>query len=94
VRVALGAERRGRDRADDGDGLCDPKAAFEAFAECAARLESWHRDGCRGPRPRGRLRPHAGPELGRLRKLLALPLYRIAVDPDGRPADLRRSGTF
>ncbi|WP_101787641.1 phospholipase D family protein [Nonomuraea indica] len=94
LRIALAVEHLGRDAADHGDDLCDPKAAFEAFAQCAARLDAWHRGGCRGDRPRGRLRQHIKPELGRLRKLLALPLYRMAVDPDGRPADMRRSRHF
>jgi phosphatidylserine/phosphatidylglycerophosphate/cardiolipin synthase-like enzyme len=76
------------------DGLCDPAAAFDAFAESAARLESWHAGGRRGARPPGRLRPHPAPELSWTRRILAAPLYRLAVDPDGRPPALRRSRRF
>ncbi|MDR8408179.1 phospholipase D-like domain-containing protein [Nonomuraea sp. 3-1Str] len=93
LRLTLAAEHLDRDP-DDVDDLCDPKAAFEALAESARRLDAWHRDGRRGPRPPGRLRPHPAPELGRVRKLLAMPLYRVAVDPDGRPSDMRRSRRF
>ncbi|MFC4536880.1 phospholipase [Sphaerisporangium dianthi] len=76
------------------DELCDPIAAFDAFAASAARLEAWHAGGGKGPRPPGRLRPHPVPELTRFRRLLASPLYRLAVDPDGRPASMRRSRRF
>ncbi|MFC4116507.1 phospholipase D family protein [Nonomuraea zeae] len=78
----------------EADELCDPAAAFEAFAESAARLESWHQNGEKGPRPEGRLRPHPAPHLSRVQKLMAFPLYRFAVDPDGRPPALRRSRGF
>ncbi|SPL90517.1 unnamed protein product [[Actinomadura] parvosata subsp. kistnae] len=83
------------------DELCDPVAAFDAFARSAAALESWHEsvasDGRLSggpPRPPGRLRPHPEPRLSRVRKLLALPMYRFAVDPDGRPPALRRTRGF
>ncbi|MEV0235630.1 phospholipase D-like domain-containing protein [Nonomuraea sp. NPDC050786] len=94
LRLELAAEHLDRDPGDDLADLCDPKSAFEAFAESAARLEAWHRGGCRGPRPPGRLRPHPRPELGRIRRAMALPLYRMVVDPDGRPPRLRRSNEF
>ncbi|GGT02884.1 phospholipase D [Planobispora rosea] len=93
LRLALAAEHLDRDPADVDD-LCDPVAAFDAFARSADALEAWHRSGCRGARPPGRLRPHPAPELGRVRRMLAMPLYRLAVDPDGRPPALRRSKNF
>ncbi|MEU4227131.1 phospholipase D-like domain-containing protein [Nonomuraea sp. NPDC026600] len=95
LRLALMSEHL--DLAEGGaerDELCDPVAAFDAFTESAARLEAWHAGGCEGPRPPGRLRPHPRPELPRVRGLLAAPLYRLAIDPDGRPASLRRSRSF
>ncbi|MFC4591700.1 phospholipase D family protein [Sphaerisporangium corydalis] len=95
LRLALAAEHL--DLPGEGaevDRLCDPVAAFDAFAAAAAGLEAWHAGGRRGPRPPGRLRPHPAPELSRARKLLAMPLYRFAVDPDGRPPALRRSKGF
>ncbi|MEV7965968.1 phospholipase D family protein [Sphaerisporangium sp. NPDC088356] len=76
------------------DELCDPITAFDAFAASAARLDAWHAGGREGPRPPGRLRPHPSPELTRFRRIVASPLYRLAVDPDGRPPSLRRSGRF
>ncbi|WP_084960977.1 phospholipase D family protein [Thermoactinospora rubra] len=82
LRLTLAAEHLGVDEAPGED-------VFEAFAECAARLESWHRGGRRGPRPPGRLRPHSAPELTRTRRMLAFPLYKLAVDPDGRPPGWR-----
>ncbi|RJL32606.1 phospholipase D family protein [Bailinhaonella thermotolerans] len=91
LRLTLAAEHLDR---DDVDELADPATAFAAFADSAARLDAWHRSGRRGPRPPGRLRPHPQPGLGRVRRALATPLYRIAVDPDGRPPGLRRTGGF
>ncbi|GAA2211833.1 phospholipase D-like domain-containing protein [Nonomuraea monospora] len=76
------------------DELCDPVAAFDAFKRSAEALEAWHESGGEGPRPSGRLRPHPEPRLSRARKLMALPLYRFAVDPDGRPPELRRTRGF
>ncbi|SDK83170.1 phospholipase D family protein [Nonomuraea jiangxiensis] len=93
LRLTLAAEHLDRDAGDVAD-LCDPAEAFDVFAESAARLESWHEGGCRGPRPPGRLRPHPRPRLGRVRRALAMPLYRSVVDPDGRPPRLRRSKGF
>ncbi|MEV4891486.1 phospholipase D-like domain-containing protein, partial [Nonomuraea sp. NPDC055795] len=93
LRLTLAAEHLDRDE-DDVLGLCDPKAAFDAFAESAARLDAWHENDRRGPRPPGRLRRHGRPELGRVSKALAMPLYRLVVDPDGRPPRLRRTKDF
>ncbi|NUP01947.1 MAG: phospholipase, partial [Nonomuraea sp.] len=94
LRLALMSEHLDGDEDGDEDELCDPVAAFDAFAESAARLEDWHTGGEKGPRPPGRLRPHPAPHLSRIRKALAMPLYRFAVDPDGRPPELRRSRRF
>jgi hypothetical protein len=78
---------------DGDDGLLDPAEAFGAIARSAQALDAWHRSGRAGPRPAGRLRPH------RLRELhpwevWAQPLYRMLVDPDGRPRRLQRSQGF
>ncbi|MGW6918904.1 phospholipase D family protein [Kitasatospora sp. NPDC054939] len=89
-----------REHLDAGDGgaaareLCDPVRAFEAFAASAAALDAWHEGGRAGPRPPGRLRRYRPPELSGPRRALALPLYRVLVDPDGRPWGLRRRGAF
>ncbi|MGW0479999.1 phospholipase D family protein [Nonomuraea sp. NPDC003214] len=90
LRLLLAGEHLDR----DPSGLCDPRDAFEAFAASARALDAWHRGGRRGLRPPGRLRPHPEPSLGRVRRMLAQPLYRLAVDPDGRPPALRRSRRF
>ncbi|MFD7610703.1 phospholipase D family protein [Streptomyces sp. NPDC059828] len=76
------------------DPLCDPVGAFDSFAASAAALDSWHAGGRDGIRPPGRLRTYRAPELSRLRRLLAKPLYRVIVDPDGRPLLLRLRNTF
>ncbi|MEU7552848.1 phospholipase D family protein [Streptomyces sp. NPDC044571] len=85
-----------REHLDGGepDVLCDPVGAFEAFAASAAALDSWYEDGGRGPRPPGRLRAYRPPELSRPARTLAMPLYRVLVDPDGRPVRLRRRNAY
>ncbi|MFD9102828.1 phospholipase D family protein [Streptomyces virginiae] len=77
-----------------GGSLCDPVAAFEAFREAAAALDAWYEGGRRGPRPPGRLRPYGPPDLPAGRRLLARPLHRVLVDPDGRPMGLRLRKRF
>jgi hypothetical protein len=67
---------------------------FDAFAECAARLDGWYDGGRRGPRPPGRLRRIDPPKLGPLTRLLATPPYLLLHDPDGRPRPLRRREEF
>ena len=95
LRLRLAREHLDRADGDDAD-LCDPVEAFEAFAKSAASLEAWHADGCRGPRPPGRVRryratyPGSTPETSRWARLV----YRRVFDPDGRPRALRRAGTF
>ncbi|WP_030763304.1 phospholipase D family protein [Streptomyces sp. NRRL F-2664] len=79
--------------ADDGS-LCDPVAAFEAFRAAAEALDAWYDGGRRGPRPPGRLRRYGPPDLPPARRLLARPLHRVLVDPDGRPMRLRWGKRF
>ena len=67
---------------------------FDAFAASAARLQSWHDGGQLGQRPPGRLRPLRDPELSWVTRLWARPLYRVLLDPDGRPRALRRRREF
>ena len=47
-----------------------------------------------GPRPPGRLRRLQPPDLPRLKRALALPLYLRLHDPDGRPGPLRKKDEF
>jgi phosphatidylserine/phosphatidylglycerophosphate/cardiolipin synthase-like enzyme len=79
---------------ESDDGLLDPAAAFERWRSSAAALDAWH-DGVRnGPRPPGRLRVHRPRPVPAWQRLWARPIYRAIVDPDGRPASLRRAGSF
>jgi phosphatidylserine/phosphatidylglycerophosphate/cardiolipin synthase-like enzyme len=90
LRLQLMREHLG---AEGDEGLLEPDEAFSAFARSAAALEAWHRGGRAGARPAGRLRPH------RLRELHPWevwggPLYRLVLDPDGRPRKLHRAREF
>ncbi|HVA85100.1 MAG TPA: phospholipase D family protein, partial [Candidatus Saccharimonadales bacterium] len=74
--------------------LLDPRAGFEAWTRAAQALDGWHANGQSGPRPGGRARRHRPAAVPAWASWWARPLYRLAVDPDGRPADLKRSHTF
>ena len=58
------------------------------------RLDDWYAAGQPGPRPPGRLRRLQPPDLPRLKRALALPLYLRLHDPDGRPGPLRKKDEF
>ncbi|MFG2769889.1 phospholipase D family protein [Streptomyces sp. NPDC048350] len=95
MREHLDEEGTARQRAAAGpDALCDPAIAFDAFAEAADALDAWHARGRRGPRPAGRLRRYAVPDLPVAQRLSAAPLHRALIDPDGRPLRLRRRNAF
>jgi phosphatidylserine/phosphatidylglycerophosphate/cardiolipin synthase-like enzyme len=89
LRLRLWREHLGRADGDDAD-LLDPVAGFETWRAAAARLQAWHDGGQRGPRPPGRILPHRVELAALLKKGWVPPLYRLAIDPDGRPARLRR----
>nr|WP_246416389.1 phospholipase D-like domain-containing protein [Nocardioides luti] len=72
----------------------DPHGMFEAYADCAARLDAWHAGGREGSRPAGRLRQLAIPDPGPVARFLSLPMYLTLHDPDGRPRSLRRKDAF
>ncbi|WP_369132448.1 phospholipase D family protein [Modestobacter sp. I12A-02662] len=95
--LRLRLAREHLDRAPDGsadDDLLDPDDFVAAVERSAEQLQAWH-DGDRvGPRPPGRLRPHRTEELSRVTRLWAAPVYRLSVDPDGRPFRLRRAHEF
>jgi phosphatidylserine/phosphatidylglycerophosphate/cardiolipin synthase-like enzyme len=93
LRIELAREHLGLpDR--DGHELADPRGTFAAFAAGADALEAWHRDGQRGPRPPGRLRPLAPITLSWRTRAWATPLYRVVYDPDGRRARDRWRNRF
>ncbi len=83
------------DRADDDDGdLLDPAAAAEAIRTSAAGMDRWHDGGRTGPRPPGRLRPHLLHEPPTWQRWLAAPVYRLLIDPDGRPPGMKLRRTI
>ncbi len=90
LRLELAREHLDLDPHGSEDGLAlDPERFVATLESRAAALAAWHEDGCRGPRPPGRLRPHRPEKLSRLTRLWATPVYRLLVDPDGRPLRLR-----
>ncbi|WP_040337503.1 phospholipase D family protein [Candidatus Blastococcus massiliensis] len=95
--LRLELAREHLDLAPDGseDELAlDPERFVATLESRAAALAEWHDGGRRGPRPPGRLRPHRPEKLCRLTRLWATPVYRMLVDPDGRPLRLRLRGGF
>jgi phosphatidylserine/phosphatidylglycerophosphate/cardiolipin synthase-like enzyme len=91
LRLRLWREHLGRGQDDDSD-LLDPIGGFQVWQATAARLQAWHQAGREGPRPRGRILPHQVPLAPALKARWVPPLYRVAIDPDGRPRHLRRGG--
>ena len=74
--------------------LLDPEAGFAAWRRTAEALDAWHAQRQQGPRPAGRARRHQPPAVGAFTSRWARPLYRLAVDPDGRPPGLRGTAEF
>ena len=92
LRLALWREHLGPGVSDQE--LLDFRAGFEAWRRMAEALGAWHAGGRQGPRPPGRARRHEPPAIRGLTSWWARPLYRVGVDPDGRPPDLKRSGSL
>ncbi len=92
LRLTLWREHLGPDVAEAE--LLDPRSGFEAWRRTAQALDAWHADGQKGPRPAGRVRHHHPQPVRAWASWWGRPLYRIGVDPDGRPRDLKRSGRF
>jgi len=66
---------------------------FDTWKRAARDLDQWHRTGC-GPRPRGRARVHEPAARGAATRVLDEALYRLLIDPDGRPARLHLSTRY
>ena len=62
-----------------------------SLAETGGATELW---ASRVGAPGARIQPHVAPPVRRAVRLWADPLYRVLMDPDGRPRRLRRTGEF
>ena len=80
--------------AEKDEGLIDPLEVFEAWRQTAHALDAWHANDRRGPRPPGRIRVHRPEPVQPWQRLYAAPLYRLLIDPDGRPLAARRRRQF
>ena len=65
-------------------------AAFDALRRRRDALDAWHEGRRRGPRPAGRLRVHRPEQVPEYHAWWANAVYRMLVDPDGRPTAQRR----
>jgi phosphatidylserine/phosphatidylglycerophosphate/cardiolipin synthase-like enzyme len=90
TRLRLWHEHLERVEGNDAD-LLDPRDGFTALSRSAAGLDLWHENGRRGPRPPGRLRRHHPEHVSKWARWPASTLYRLVLDPDGRPRHLRRT---
>nr|WP_225443092.1 phospholipase D-like domain-containing protein [Lolliginicoccus lacisalsi] len=93
LRLKLAAEHLDRSPGDIGD-LIDPSSFFDMMRAHAQALDAWHASGRVGERPPGRLRAHSLDGAPRWQRLLAAPVYRAVVDPDGRPSRMRLARRF
>ena len=91
LRLELWREHLGT---DSDAGLIDPEEGFETFKASAQALDAWHEGGKVGPRPSGQARLHQTEDLPKWVRRWAAPLYRTALDPDGRPRQLRKANSF
>ena len=92
LRLSLWREHLGPDPTD-GE-LLDPGTGFQVWDRTAKALDAWHATGRVGSRPNGRARRHHPKPVPAWASWWAHPLSRLAVDPDGRPRNLRRSDQF
>jgi hypothetical protein len=93
TRLRLWREHLGRDDGDDAD-LVDGVSAIPILRGAADELDRWHAGPGGRPRPPGHLRMHHPEPVGRWAGAWAEPVYRLLVDPDGRPRSLRRAARF
>jgi phosphatidylserine/phosphatidylglycerophosphate/cardiolipin synthase-like enzyme len=92
LRLELTAEHLGTTPGDPT--LLDPIEVFDRWRQTAAALDRWHEDGRTGERPAGRVRHHRPESVRVWQRAYAAPLYRLLIDPDGRPRSLRRRNRF
>jgi hypothetical protein len=72
--------------------LLDPDDALAALRSSVSALDAWYDGGCEGPRPAGRLRSHVMAIPTPWQRRVATPAYRMFVDPDGRPPQMKIRG--
>jgi phosphatidylserine/phosphatidylglycerophosphate/cardiolipin synthase-like enzyme len=92
LRLRLTAEHLGR--ATDDEAMIDPDSVVRLWRETAAAVDAWHESGRRGERPVGRVRVHRPGRVKWWAAWWARPVYRLVVDPDGRPRGIRYSAEF
>jgi phosphatidylserine/phosphatidylglycerophosphate/cardiolipin synthase-like enzyme len=80
--------------AEKDEGLIDPIEVFDRWRETARALDAWHDGGRVGPRPPGRIRAHRPAPVPVWQLTYGVPLYRLLIDPDGRPLRARLRGRF
>jgi phosphatidylserine/phosphatidylglycerophosphate/cardiolipin synthase-like enzyme len=90
TRLRLWREHLQRVDGDDSD-LLEPTVGFASLSKSAADLDQWHQTGRSGPRPPGHLRFHQPERVSKWSRWPAFALYRLLLDPDGRPRDLRHT---
>ncbi|MHA6620808.1 phospholipase D family protein [Pseudonocardia sp. DLS-67] len=93
LRLTLLREHLDREPHEDAD-LLDPDEAVRTVEAAVTALDAWHDGGRVGPRPPGRLRRHRPERMSIFTRLWAVPVYRTAYDPDGRPWRDRARGRW
>ncbi|MBM9838762.1 phospholipase [Rhodococcus hoagii] len=88
LRLELAREHLGRRDGDDAD-LIDPGRFFDVVRTSVDALDRWHEAPSAGTRPAGRLRRHHIDVPPRWQQRAAALVYRLVVDPDGRPLRMR-----
>lgn len=93
LRLELAREHLGRRDGDDAD-LIDPERFFDAVRSSVDELDRWHEAPSAGTRPAGRLRRHHIDVPPLWQQRAAALVYRLVVDPDGRPFRMRLRRTY
>jgi phosphatidylserine/phosphatidylglycerophosphate/cardiolipin synthase-like enzyme len=92
LRLQLWREHLGDDMPEER--ALDLEEGFRLWKERAGALHRWHAGGRKGPRPPGQARPHDPGRVKWWAAWWAYPIFKLAVDPDGRPLSLRRRNRF
>ena len=92
LRLTLWHEHLGEEVSDYD--LIDPVKGFASWKTIAHELEAWHNNKRKGPRPPGRARVHYPQSVSLWNQRWGRPIYRLAIDPDGRPKTLKQTNDF